>query len=676
MVKFDKHGVKKYRLLTEWSGPKRLRVAAILGGIFWLVLCVRIINVQLISSQSYSEKARKQYSREVKLEARRGSIYDRRGTELATDLTFRSYVATPRHIDEPEQIVNVFRNLGYDDSDRIKDLITGDRKFVYLARWVDDEELFDSVSGMNGIGVIDEVRRYYPLGNLAGQLLGHTSIDNQGREGVERAFEAELRDYDGKQIFFVDGKLKKPIPGLTEATTPAQNGSDIVLTIDAYFQGILEEELHKTIEEVDATSAMGIVMNPHTGAILAMANVPTFNPNRVASSNANLRRNRVVMDAYEPGSTFKIVVASAVLEDELVDAEDKIHCGWGELHLSNGDVIRDMEKHGDLTFAQVLQKSSNIGLIKFARLLPKERFYQHMRRFGFASRTGISLPAENSGLLSKVEDWSERSLETMAIGQEVSVTVLQLAQAYSAIANGGHLIAPRILRNDIKTEDQIPDEMTPKVIRRVIKSDTAKEMRRMLQSVVDNGTGELAQIDGIKVGGKTGTAQKASKEGVGYDKEATVVSFAGFLPVMAPRYVCVIVIDDPKNGGGGGSVAAPVFKRTMQRIVHLPGEIMASQAQSFVGQESNYFVSAPRLKGMTQEAARVMTQLRGCRLITHGEGQLIVAQNPAPGVEMLPGADVHVTMGSLIHKVIDVEGENIASRLPAMHRRIVAEFNP
>ncbi|MEE3235430.1 MAG: penicillin-binding transpeptidase domain-containing protein [Candidatus Latescibacterota bacterium] len=666
---------KKNGIAIEWSGPKRLGIATVFGLFFWIFLFARLVHVQVILGPSYAQKARKQYAREVKLEARRGSIYDRRGTELATDLTVRSYVATPKHIKDPERVLDVFGGLGYDDSGRIEHLINGDRKFVYLARWIDDEKLFDSVSDLNGIDVLDEIRRYYPLGSLAGQLLGHTSIDNEGREGIERAFDGELRDFDGKEISFVYGKSKEPIPGLSEATTPAQDGRDIFLTIDAFFQGILEEELKRTVEDVNATSAMGIVMDPNTGAVLAMANAPDFDPNQVAKSTATMRRNRVVMDAYEPGSTFKVIVASAVLEDGLVNVNDMVNCGLGELHLPNGDVIRDIEQHGDLTFAEVLQKSSNIGLIKFARLLPRERFYQHMRRFGFASRTGIGLPAENSGLLRNVEDWSERSLETMAIGQEVSVTVLQLAQAYCAIANGGELIAPRIVRNNREANDKGRDDLKPTVIRRVMRSETAIKLRNLLQGVVDNGTGKLAQIPGLNVGGKTGTAQKALEDGSGYDEEAAIVSFAGFLPVAAPRYVCVIVVDEPKNGGGGGSVAAPVFQRTMQRIVHLPGEILASREQYFFDEHEN-LLSAPQLKGMTKQAARVMTKLRGCRLILHGEGDFVVSQDPAPGIEMLPGADVHVSMGSLMHKVIDVEEKSIASVLPEMHRRFAMGLHP
>jgi len=665
---------KKNIVATDWSGPKRLHIATILGSIFWIFLFARLIHVQIYLGPSYAQKARKQYAREVKLEARRGSIYDRRGTELATDITFRSYVATPKNITDPDKVIDVFSELGYDESGRIKRLINGDRKFLYLARWVDDEKLYDSVSNINGIDILDEIRRYYPLGSLAGQLLGHTSIENEGREGIERSFEVDLRDYDGKQISFVDGKSKKPIPGLIEATSPAQNGRDIILTIDAFFQGILEEELFKTLDEVTANSAMGIVMDPITGEVLAMANAPAFDPNQVVNSTANMRRNRVVMDAYEPGSTFKVIAASAVLEDGLVNAKDKVNCGWGELRLPNGEVIRDIEKHGELTFAEVLEKSSNIGLIKFARLLPKDRFYQHMRRFGFASRTGIRLPAENSGLVRKVQDWSERSLETMAIGQEVSVTVLQLAQAYSAIANGGELMAPRIIRNYRQSKNEFKDDFEPKVIRRVMKSDTARKIRSLLQGVVDNGTGERAQIIGLNVGGKTGTAQKALEDGSGYDDEATIVSFAGFLPVESPRYVCVIVIDEPNNGGGGGSVAAPVFKRTMERILHLPGEILASRERNFQGEQKNLLI-APQLKGMTEQAARLMTQLRGCRLVTHGEGDFVVSQDPNSGVEMLPGADIHVSMGPIIHKVVDLDEENIASRLPELHRRLAVGFH-
>ncbi len=626
-----------------WCGPSRLRIAAYMGVFAWLALAGRLIQVQGILGDAYAEKARAQYVRHIELRASRGSILDRRGTELATDIATTSFYAHPARVVEPERIAAYFAPLSGQSAAALYGQLSSKRSFVYLARQVVDGDLADlPPAGFAGVFSHAETRRFYPLGSLAGQFLGHTNIDNEGREGVERAFGGELAEEDGALVSYVDARGHF-VPGRVESETAAQNGRSLVLTIDALYQGILEEELLRTLDEADASSARGIILDPRTGEILAMANAPLFDPNDAGNSPAALRRNRVIADAYEPGSTFKVIAAAAVLEDDLARLHERVDCEGGVLKLNNGEVIRDISPHGELSFVEVIENSSNIGLIKFARRLPRPRFYEYIRRFGFAMRSGIDLPAESVGQLQHVEGWSERSLETISIGQEISVTVLQLAQAYAAIANGGELMVPQVAKGYIGADGQIEDAPEPKVLRRVISEETSIAMRRILRGVVDRGTGQRARIAGVSVGGKTGTAQKAAADGSGYDPDAGIVSFAGFLPAESPQYVCVIVVDEPKKEKWGGSVAAPAFQRIMERIVHLPGGLLA---RSTLNGAPTAVIAVPDLRGMTRSTAQFAARLRGMEMAVTGSGNMVVRQSPLPGEEILVGADMRCELGS------------------------------
>ena len=631
------------RQRPEWCGPGRLRVAAYIGVLAWLALAGRLIQVQGFLGDVYAERAHAQYVRQIDLSASRGSILDRRGTELAIDVAATSFYAHPARVLEPERAAAYFAPLSRQSTEGLYRQLSGDRSFVYLARQVVESELADlPAADFAGVFSHVETRRFYPLGSLAGQFIGHTNIDNEGREGVERTFGGELAEEDGLLVSYVDARGNF-VPGRVESETAAQNGRSLVLTIDALYQGILEEELLRTLDEVDAASARGIILDPHTGEVLAMANVPLFDPNDAGNSTAALRRNRVVADAYEPGSTFKVIAAAAVIEDGLARLHDRVDCEEGVLKLSNGDIIRDISPHGELDFVEVIEHSSNIGLIKFARRLPRPRFYEYMRRFGFATRSGIDFPAESAGQLQRVEGWSERSLETIAIGQEIGVTVLQLAQAYAAIANGGKLMVPQVSMGYIGADGQIEDAPEPKVLRRVISEETSATMRQILRGVVDRGTGQRARIAGVSVAGKTGTAQKAAADGRGYDSDASIVSFAGFLPAESPQYVCVIVVDEPQKEKWGGSVAAPAFQRVMERIAHLPGGILAGA--TLRGMAASTIV-VPDLRGMTRPAAQFAARLRGMGMVLQGSGNMVVRQVPLPGEEILAGADMRCELGS------------------------------
>ena len=643
--------MRESRRKDAWCGPRRLRIASWLGLILWAMVIARLVQIQGFLGEAYAERAYGQYVRQTSLSAKRGSLLDRRGTEMAADVKARSFYARPERVQDPQAIASFFARLNGFNSEKIVGQLSGERSFVYLARQVDASAVDAQADSFTGVYSHSATRRFYPLGSLAGQLLGHTNIDNEGREGIERAFDGVLRETEGAQLAYVDARGLQ-VPGSIQQRSAAENGRNLVLTIDALYQSTLEEELARSMEEADAASAMGVILEPNTGEVLAMANVPLFDPNNSGRSTAVQRRNRVIADAYEPGSTFKVIAAAAVLEDGLAEVGERVYCEEGLLRLSNGDLIRDITPHGELNFAEVIEQSSNIGVIKFARRLPRARFYQYIRSFGFATRSGVELPAESSGLLQRVDRWSDRSQETISIGQEISVTALQLAQAYAAIANGGKLLVPQVVKGYADRDGRLEEERAPRVLRRVISEKTSATLRKILHGVVDRGTGSRARIAGVSVAGKTGTAQKAAADGRGYDPDASIVSFAGFLPVEKPQFVCVIVVDDPRKERWGGSVAAPAFQRVMQRIVHLPGGLLADRPIA------EHLVSTrvvPDLRGMTRSAAHLTAQLRGIEVRAEGHGSVVVGQVPPPGEEVLMGVDIRCQMGEDISHLSDVQ---------------------
>ena len=296
--------------------------------------------------------------------------------------------------------------------------------------------------------------------------------------------------------------------------------------------------------------------------------------------------------------------------------------------MANGDTIRDVQPYGDLLFAQVLEKSSNIGTIKLAQRLSRPRFYEHIRNFGFAIRTGIDLPAETPGLLQEVDQWSRRSLATIAIGQEIGVTALQLAMAYGAIANGGVLMAPRLVAGTIGPDGQFEDRGGPQPVRRVVSRKTAATLSEVLTRAVEKGTGQKAHIKGVAVAGKTGTAQRALADGSGYDPNASIASFVGFLPADNPQYVCVIMVENPRVNGWGGYVAAPAFRRAMKRIISLPGGLLVEPAAKHPPKKGP---AVPDLRGMPMPMARFQAQMRGLPVVFSGAGTVVVNQSPLPG---------------------------------------------
>jgi cell division protein FtsI (penicillin-binding protein 3) len=633
MVKTRPHRAQQQDFVRRQG---RLRGAAWMGAVIWVALIARLVQVQGVQREMYADRARNQQEQTIEIGASRGRVLDRAGRELSLDVPSTSYYCRPAALEQPLEVAAYFSQLeGRDVSSlqrRLQD--SASHSFVYLARQVDDETAAQiRAQGFAGVYEQSATARYYPLRHLAGQLLGFTNVDNCGREGVEQAYDALLKGRSGRSHVFVDahGAL---LPHRTAEQARAEDGTDIELTIDAVYQGVLEEELVAAIERTGAESGLGIISDPRTGDILAMASVPLFDPNNPGMAAAAMRRNRPVTDSFEPGSTFKAVSLAAVVEKGLAKAETPVFCEDGALVLANNDIITDVSPHGILTMAEVVEKSSNIGAIKLVRRMKRHDFYDYIRRFGFGTRTGIGLPAESSGLLRSTSTWSERSLETLAIGQELSVTLLQLTQAFGVIANGGLLMTPNIeKRGDGKSE--------PLVVRRVISEQTSAVMRKILANAVKLGTGKKAAVAGLNVAGKTGTAQRALADGGGYSADENVASFIGFAPADKPVLLCAIVVENPRGVKWGGEVAAPVFKRVMDRLAALPdsplrrvqasGTLAVTDGSLPAEKRSVRARVMPDFRGMTEAAAVDCGRLRGLRVHVSGSGALVMDQTPLPG---------------------------------------------
>jgi len=631
-----------------------------LGLVFALVIGARLVSVQLFACDTYASRAKVQHEKRVTLQANRGRILDRNGRVLSTNLEAQSFFVTDaQELDNLKRIAVSFSRRGASPNvmQRLKD-----RRFVWLARKVVDGPAEDQVP--EGVGRIVEMRRSYPMGSLAGQVLGYTDIDNQGIEGLEYRFQDALRGRPGVLQSRVDARGRRISALGTVADMPI-DGADMVTTLDVDYQSIVEEELSTAVKKWEAPSGVAIVMDPQTAEILAMASVPLYDPNRFSSFDAQLRRNRAVTDLYEPGSTFKAITLAGAIEEGLTDPEALVFCENGSMDIPGGQ-IRDVHPEGWLSVREVLALSSNIGTVKIAQSLGASKMFRYARLFGFGNPTGVDLPGEVAGDVKHPTTWSGRTLETMSIGQEVAVTALQMATGFAAIANGGELMVPRIVK-EVRGNglDRTTD---PVVVRRVVSPETARKVVSMLKSVVDDGTGSNARVPGYAVAGKTSTAQRASEKG-GYDPDAYVSSFVGFLPADNPELLCLVIVDSPKGTHWGSQVAAPVFGEIMKRIVSLhqtptrhrvasadpvdapvKGDRVSARRPSGFIRPASYAppraqrlpvradgrVAVPDLVGSPLRGAVADLMKRGLKAKTRGSGW-VVKQTPAAGTPVTAG---------------------------------------
>jgi len=530
------------------------------------VILFRLVSLQVLQAAELTARADRQHQKSVTMEGARGTVTDRHGKVFAMNVEVPSIFGVPTSLDSPANAARSLSPVLHIRREEIEKKLRQDRHFVWLARKVEPEQgrRLEQLS-IDGIGMVMEGRRFYPKGPLLAHVLGFVGMDGVGLEGLERRYESQLHGEKRLTILQRDALGRTVFPKDLREQVPA-TGQALTLTIDEVIQYIAEKELEEAVDHARAKSGTIIVMEPRTGAVLAMAVSPRFDPNAVASLTADRWRNKALTDTYEPGSTMKVVVAAAALEERVMMPGSMLFGENGRMTIAN-TTIHDHEKLGWMTFAQMIQKSSNIGAAKTGMLVGDQRLYRYLQAFGFGQRTDIDLPGEVSGLLKAPREWGRRSLASISMGQEVGVTPLQMITAVSAIANDGVLMKPYVVAEVRDQKGQRMKEILPQVKRRVVSPATAHTLTTIMEGVVSSGTGTKAAIPGFRVAGKTGTAQKVDPRTGTYSSALSIGSFVGFVPADAPRLTIIVVIDEPQGEAWGGVVAAPVFRRVGEQVL-------------------------------------------------------------------------------------------------------------
>ena len=625
-------------------------VVVVLGA--WVILAARLVWIQGVKHSDLIIRADDQYIGKIEIPGIRGTIFDCNDQPLATDLPhFYAIGASPSKLLQSSQnISSLAKALGLSSSYLRKRLNTK-LPFVWVDRGV-EESCANKIRRLNlaGVRVDPEPKRTYPHGALAGQLLGATDCDRKGIAGLEHSFDALLRDERRVVEYWSDarGQIKVAVDDRQAMSC----GHDITLTIDIVAQTIVEEELAKAAQTYKAKSGMAIMTEPQTGRIIAMATYPEFNSNYPENTATNRQRCRPVIDMFEPGSTFKIVVSAAALESGKVSPDNVFFCENGRA-IFGKRLFRDAHPHGNLTFREIFSLSSNIGMAKIGQELGADLLYKTARDFGFGEPTGIVVDGEARGIVHQPCKWSGSTLSNFCIGQGVSVTALQLAMAYGAIANGGDLLQPWIIQSGVPGLSQKRIK-----IRKVFSSQTCDTLLQFMINVVNSGTGKTAAIEGITVAGKTGTAQKVDTTRNTYYQDRFVSSFVGFLPAEDPKYLALIIIDDPHGQYYGSQVAAPAFKRIMERWMAAESSTGTQFVSNELSKDKVVETSEvanrhegkleddasmqgdpnvmPALVGTPIRAAVSELTKRGMAVSSNGRGN-VQRQHPSPGTAIEPG---------------------------------------
>jgi cell division protein FtsI (penicillin-binding protein 3) len=616
----------------------------------------RLAYLQIVRHGELALAAERQYSKTIVIRPKRGPIIDRHGATLADSSAAESLFAQPRRITDPAGVARRLAPvLGESPEDLVRRL-RSDRAFVWLRRRLPPRVAQSlRVLGEPGLGFVSETMRLYPNRELAAHMLGFEGVDGVGLEGLERVWDAHLAGTPGKALVERDA-LGRDVSATPVTVRQATPGGGLSLTIDTTIQYVAEREIDLAYRRTQAKAAMAIVMDPRTGDVLAMAIRPTFNPNNFAMATGNEWRNRAITDPFEPGSTFKVILAAAALEEGVVRPSDRIYAGNGMITVADR-TIRDWKKYGWLTFGEVLQHSSNVGAIKVGLALGRDRYYRYITDFGFGSATGVGLPGESRGVVRDPRRWSGLSLATLSIGQEISVTAMQLVAAFGAVANGGRLMQPRLVRAVLDADGRETRVFEPSIVRQVISPETARTLTQLLSRVVEDGTGHAAAIPGYAVGGKTGTAQKLDPTMRRYSHAPGVLSFIGMAPVDDPRFVMLVLLDEPKNEHWGSEAASPIFaaiggevlrylgvppqdRAPMQLVASAPAELTANSGAR-IGSARNEgdpgdADAMPSLAGRTLRQALALLAARNVEVEIRGRG-VVVAQAPAAGTPIPPG---------------------------------------
>ena len=623
-------------------------------------LFLRIIHLQLVKKDDLSRLASKQHQRIITFTPKRGTIYDVKENNLAVSIDVDSIYARSSEVKNPSQTARKLADILNLDWKTLAKKLKEEKSFIWVKRKVTPKETAGiNKFGFKGIYSVKESRRFYPHSHVAAHLIGFVGVDSKGLEGIEAKYDVTLsgnttRLILGKDAFGREIITEVPIPG------KSPENYDLHLTIDTNIQHAVETELKSAVDGHKAKWGMAVVMDPTSGKILAMANYPSFNPNRFWDYPPNTWRNRAVTDMFEPGSVFKVFLASAALQEKVAKRHDIFFCENGSYILS-GKTIRDTKKHGWLSLEHIIKYSSNIGAAKVAKRLGREKFYGYIREFGFGRKTRIDLPGEARGIVISPKTWSEVALGNIAFGQGVAVTAIQLITAISAIANGGNLLRPYVVDRIVDLEGKVVKQFHPVIIRRVLTEETARVMTAILRRTVEEGgTGTKAALQHYEVAGKTGTAQKVDRLVGGYYEDRFISSFVGYVPSNQPRLVILVVIDEPQGIPYGGRVAGPVFKNVAERSLQylnvpptqttIMAKVLAKgttgrppksppQKAAHRGKVSGRM---PDLKGLSMRAALNRVRALQLPIAVSGTGK-VVDQRPSPGTIVEKGDTCSLT---------------------------------
>jgi cell division protein FtsI (penicillin-binding protein 3) len=654
---------------ADWRATlkRRVGVTAVLLALWASGIEARLFYLQVIDHADLVKRAERQQMQTIPLAAKRGDIVDRRGRVLATSVDADTIYAVPSAIEDEaavvDQLCSAFEDCTKTERRDLVERLQRQRNFAYVRRQVTPEEA-QRVKALNldGIASQKESRRYYPNKELASHLLGFVGLDNKGLGGIESAYDSQIRGKEGKILVHTDARRH----AFSRFERPPTAGSTIELTIDEYLQHIAERELHTGVVENHAVGGSAIIMDPHTGEILAMANEPTFNPNVYRDFSETDRRNRAVQDLYEPGSTFKVVTASAAIEERIMPVDSLIDTNPGQIRIGSR-VVTEAQGHnyGVLSLTDVIVRSSNIGAIKIGFKLGTDRLSDYVQRFGFGRPISPDFPSENPGIVWDRAKWTDSALASVSMGYQVGVTPLQMAAAVSSVADGGEYVEPRVVR--AAYHDGRRYEVRPKVLRRTVSRDTAASLTAIMEQVVERGTGKgFAEIPGFTVAGKTGTANTLVN---GRYSNNTYASFVGFVPSRDPKITVLVMLDSPHGSVShfGGPVSGPIFRRIAEATLRylgvaptvnpVPPVLVARQDESAdaegttEAQESpivNVLVeapvgTAPDVRGLSARDAMRTLVKAGLSAKLSGDG-FVVDQDPSPGEAIAVGGVCRLTL--------------------------------
>ncbi|KAA3605873.1 MAG: PASTA domain-containing protein [Calditrichaeota bacterium] len=632
---------------------KRINSIILFGLIFALIILGKLFTIQVKDKGYYENLAERQHKSKKILYPIRGSIYDRNLKILATNKIKYSFSANPHSLRKKNKEKEILLNLLAETFNKPKSFyqnkLQSKKQFVWLEKDIEEDLAKKLIEAKNkNVFTHKNPKRYYPRNELAAQILGYTNSENNGQNGIEKNFNTLLNGREGFLVEQADG-WGRSLPSLEYPQKQAVDGKNIVLTIDGEMQAIVQEELSKTVIDSEAKGGVVVLMNPKNSAILAMASYPFYDPNTTLNYDPSARKNKAITDIYEPGSTFKLVTAAGALNNGIISPDDSIFCENGKIKIYR-TTIKDSKKYGWLSFKDVFAKSSNVGVIKVADSLGNSELFRYARAFGFGTETDIELIGEVKGILKNPLDWSGISRAEISIGHEVAVTALQTANAYCAIANGGKLMKPMIVKAVLNDQMEMLERKESVFVRRVVSEETAEKMIPFLEGVVqEGGTAEQAAVKGLRVGGKTGTAQRPGEEG-GYSQRDYLASFVGIYPLENPQIVCLVMIDTPKKGNyWGGYISGPTFKRITERIIRL---LRGANYQIDLALESGEKFSkkvlpeidVPDLKGMNLDDAKHKLNQIGLEIKFSGVGKIVVEQIPEAGGDLEKQSFVEVKL--------------------------------